>query len=47
MRFNTSKCTHIQLGKDNLNFTLTMNNTSIPKTNSLKHLGVYIQTNLK
>lgn len=47
MSFNPTKCIHMELGKDLPDFTLYMNNTPIPQSNSLKYLGVHIQSDLK
>lgn len=47
MTFNASKCVHMQLGKDRPSFTLYMNGSAIPQSNSVKYLGVYIQSDLK
>ena len=37
----------MELGKDLPDFTFYMNNTPIPQSNSLKYLGVHIQSDLK
>ena len=47
MTFNAAKCVHMELGKDQPSFTLYMNGSAIPQSNSLKYLGVYIQNDLK
>ena len=43
MTFNASKCVH----KDRLSFTLYMNVSATSQNNSIKYLGVYIQSDLK
>lgn len=47
MSFNASKCVHVKVGADNPGLTLFLNGSAIPWANSLKYLGVTIQSNLK
>jgi len=47
MTFNASKCVHIKVGNDIPTFTLFLNGTEIPKSSSLKYLGITIQSNMK
>jgi hypothetical protein len=49
MQFNPTKCEHMQINhKGNLpSFDLILNNIKIPKTNSIKYLGVNIHSTLR
>ena len=46
MTFNPLKCSHMQIGQDVPAFDITINNTPIPPTNSMKYLGVTIDSSL-
>ena len=47
MSLNPLKCLHIELGKTVRSFTFIMNSLAIPQADSLKYLGVLIQSNSK
>lgn len=51
MKFNTSKCVHMKIshkgGLPTDNEKLTLNDTEIPRSSSLKYLGITIENTLK
>ena len=47
MVFNTAKCIHMQVGRNNPDYRVQLNGTDIPTDNVIKYLGVYIQSNFK
>ena len=46
MLFNHSKCTHLQIGKNTHTHRLYLGTELIPATNSIKYLGIHIESNL-
>ena len=47
MSFNPTKCLHMQLGRDNPDFSVHINDVPIPATDHLKYLGVTISSDMK
>ena len=47
MHFNSVKCAHMQIGKDMPEVRIKLGNELIPSTNTIKYLGVHIQSDLK
>lgn len=47
MQFNSKKCVHIQIGQNKPDITLVLGNDSIPQSDSLRYLGVLIDSHLK